>query len=132
MATIIIFASSLFMASVLVLIKTIELKKENKNILLKLINRLDSTFEKIILILKFKTLQLIQSVHYIIVVEAKIIVKDLFYKAKYKVISEYKKRQEAIIIGKKEIVNKGSVSFYLKKITEDKGNGEKGKIDDSL
>jgi hypothetical protein len=129
MATITVFASSLFMASALVLIKYIELKNNNKNILLKFINRFDSTFNKIILVLKFKILQLIQSIRYIILVEIKRIGEDLLKKAQEKVINEYKKRQEAIIVGKKEIVNKGSVSFYLKKITEDKCNGEKGKIE---
>jgi len=132
MATVVIFASSLFMASGLVLIKAIELRNEKKNFLLKLVNLLDSRFNKIISTLKFKSLQLIQSIRYIVLVEIKRIAKDLFYQVQEKIISEYKKRQEIIIVGKKNIVNKGSVSFYLKKIAEDKGNGEKGKIEDDL
>ena len=132
MATVVIFASSLFMASGLVLIKAIELRNEKKNFLLKLVNLLDSRFNKIISTLKFKSLQLIQSIRYIVLVEINRIAKDLFYQVQEKIISEYKKRQEIIIVGKKNIVNKGSVSFYLKKIAEDKGNGEKGKIEDDL
>lgn len=129
MATIIVFALSLFMASALVAMKAIELKKEKKNILLKLINKLDSRLINLVASLKFKSLQLIQSIRYIILVEAKRIGQEMFDRVQQKAISEYKKRQEVIIVGKKEIINKGSASFYLKKITEDKGSVGKGKIE---
>jgi hypothetical protein len=132
MATIVVFASSLLMASGLVAIKAIELRNDRKNILLKLINKLDSRFGKIVAFLKFKFLQVIQSIRYIILIEAPKFFKNLFEKVQQKIIDEYKKRQDTIITGKKNIVNKGSVSFYLKKITEHKESEGKGKINGSL
>jgi hypothetical protein len=53
--------------------------------------------------------------------------KNLFDKAKEKMVSEYKIRQD-IIMGHKNIIDRGSASFYLKKITEHKENGMRGKI----
>ena len=132
MATIVVFVLSLFMASVMIVIKAIELRNEKKNILLRLINKLDSRLINLVSTLKFKSLQLIQSIRYIILVETKRVAKELFNKVQEKVANEYKKRQQVIIVGKKQITNKGSVSFYLKKITEDKGNTGKGKIDSAL
>ncbi|MEK7669087.1 MAG: hypothetical protein AAB350_00650 [Patescibacteria group bacterium] len=131
MTTIVIFGSSLFMALILLLTKAMELKYGNKNIILRFIGKLDSKFETVVSNLKFRGLQLTQSIRYIFLVQAKEICKDCFKKIEEKAVNEFKKRQD-VIMGKKEIASKGSVSFYLKKITEDKGNGEKGKIEDSL
>lgn len=132
MTTIVVFFSSLFMTSALVLLKAIELKREKKNFFLKIINRFDSGSNKLVNSLKFKSLQLIQIIRYIILVESKRIIEGLLSRAQEKILSEYKKRQDLIIAGKKEIMNKGSVSFYLKKIKEDKGNGQRGKIEEVL
>jgi len=129
MATIIVFGSSLFLASVMVSIKALELKRGRKNILLKLINQFDSNIIKLVASFKFKSLQLIQSVRYIVLVKTKEFAENLFVKTQTKVMDEYRKKQKAILVGEKNIVSKGSVSFYLKKITEDKSNGEKGKIE---
>jgi len=129
MATTIVFASSLLAISALIITKTVELKRGKRNILLGFLGKLDHKAVLLVSNLKFKALQLIQSVRYIILVKTKEIIRDWFYKAQEKALNEYKKRQEMIIVGKKDIVNKGSVSFYLKKITEDKSNGEKGKIE---
>ena len=131
MATIVVFASSLFIASAFVSVKAVELKYGRKNIILRLIGKFDSKCDNCVSGFKFKGLQLVQSVRYIVLVQIKEICKDLFKKAEEKIISEYKKRRD-VVMGKKDIADKGSVSFYLKKITEDKSNGEKGKIEDSL
>jgi len=128
MATIVIFASSLSIASILILVKTMELKHEKRNIILEFISRLDSKSYQIVADLKFRGLQLIQSIRYIILVQSKVFFKNLLKKTEEKIMNEYKKRQD-MMMGKKDIDNKGSVSFYLKKITEDKCNGEKGKIE---
>lgn len=131
MATIVVFASSLSLASVLVLIKASELKHEKKNILLKLINKLDSKLNEFVPFLRFKSFQLIQSIRYLILVKMKKIAEDLFHKVKEKILNEYKIRQ-GVIMGHKEIIDNGSASFYLRKITEGKSNGRKGKIEESL
>jgi hypothetical protein len=70
-------------------------------------------------------------VRYIIFVHLKEVSKDYLKKLEERAINEFKKRQD-VIMGKKEIIGKGSASFYLKKITEIRQNGEKGKIEDSL
>jgi hypothetical protein len=131
MATTAIFASSFFIASVFVIAKAVELRNKRKNFFFRLINRLDPVLEKLISFLKFKSLQLIQSIRYIVLVEVKELAKALFLKAKERILDEYKKRHD-MMMGHKDITSNGSVSFYLKKITEHKGNGEKGKIEDIL
>jgi len=130
MATIIIFASSLLIASTLVSIKAIELRSSRKNFVLRLVGKLDSKSEILISNLKFRSLQFIQSVRYIFLVQLRTVCRHLFNWAHEKIMQEYKARQNFIMMGRKEISNKGSVSFYLKKITEHKGNSEKGKIED--
>ena len=129
MATLIVFASSLLMASVLVLIKYMELRNGTKNIILKFISQLDSKCNMLVHNLKFRILQLIQSIRYIVLVQSKVISRDLFLKVEGKIIKKYKAQRDAIIMGHKQIAGNGSASFYLKKITEHKGNGEKGKIE---
>lgn len=132
MATIVVFASSLSIASTLVVVKAIEIRSRNKNFLLRLLNKLDSGCEKCLSSLKFRTLQIIQTVRYILLVESKNIYKDLVYRLQERIAHELKVRHEMIMTGRKEITQKGSVSFYLKKITEEKGNGKRGKIEQSL
>lgn len=128
MATIIVFGSSLSLASILLGVKAFELKRGKKNAVLALLCQLDSRLDKLMSSLKFRMLQLVQSVRYILFVQSKIFFRSLADKAIEKITHEYKTRQSTIM-GHKEILNKGSASFYLKKITEHKGNGEKGKIE---
>lgn len=132
MATIVVFASSLFLSSVLVLAKAIEIKREKKNFFLKIVGKLDGGLDKTLSTLKFKALQVVQTVRYILLVKSKEFFNDLFNEAKEKFLEELKNRHNIIIMGRKEIAHKGSVSFYLKKITENKGHGLKGKIEDSF
>jgi hypothetical protein len=128
MATIIVFASALFVISAFIFIKAVELKYGKKNIILALIGKFDSKCDHCVSGFKFKSLQLIQSIRYIILVQSKIIFKNLLDRVMKKIIDEYKFRQKTIM-GHKNITGNGSASFYLKKITEHKGNGEKGKIE---
>lgn len=131
MTTIVVFGSSLAVALILILTKALELKYGSKNILLRLIGKADNRLELIVSKIRFRSLQLIQSIRYIIFVHGSEMFKDYIKKAEERAINEFRKRQD-VIMGKKEIVNGGSVSFYLKKITEEKGHSEKGKIEDSL
>lgn len=129
MTTVIIFASSLFMTLFLILIKALELKREKKNFFLKFISQLDAKSHELVAIFKFKSLQFIQIVRYLATIRAKEFFKNLLQKIIEKAINEYRARQKTIIMGRKEIGNNGSVSFYLKKISEDKNKNEKGRID---
>ena len=100
--------------------------------MLGILNKLDDKALVFFHSTKFRSLQLIQTIRYIILVKVKELLIELFEKYKNRIIEEYRLRKNSILIGKKQIKNKGSVSFYLKKITEHKGNGERGKIEDRL
>lgn len=132
MTTIIVFGSSLFLASGFVLIKAVELKYGRRNFILEIMAKLNSKSENFVSTLKFKVLQLVQSVRYIVLVKSKIVFKDLLDRAVEKILKEYKARQGTIIMGHKNISNNGAASFFLRKITEEKSNGTKGKIEESL
>jgi hypothetical protein len=131
MATIVIFASSLLIASTLLITKAIELKYGRKNFFLEIINKLDSRSNKFIFDLRFRSLQFIQIIRYILLVQTKIVMKNLLDKVEERIMNEYKLKQ-SVIMGRRNIVDRGSVSFYLKKITEDKGHSGRGKIEESL
>lgn len=131
MATIIVFASSLFLAALIVLIKAIELKYGKKNILLGLISKFDRKADAFVASLKFKGLQIIQSIRYIILVEAKAFFWALLIKIENRIKEEYRTRENTIM-GRKNLKPNGSASFYLKKITEEKNGAEKGKIEEEL
>ena len=128
MITIIVFSFSLSIASILVFAKILELRYKKSNILLRILGLMDSKVEKLLDNIKFLCLQFIQSAHYVFLVHSKNIAKDALNKIQDKIINEYKNR-ESTMMGRKNISQNGSVSFYLKKITEDKGNGEKGRIE---
>jgi len=132
MATTIVFASSLLVVSALIITKAIELKREKKNMILGILSKLDSKSDRFISAIKFKSLQLVQSIRYLALVRSKEIFNESFNNVKEKIKEELRTKHNIIIMGRKEIASKGSASFYLKKITEDKNNGEKGKIEDGL
>ncbi len=129
MATIVIFASSILILSVFVAIKAVEMKYEKRNLLLCLLGKCDAKSEKLVSDFKFKILQLIQSVRYIVLVQTKVVCKNLLDRVEEKIINEYKARH-MMIMGQKNIANRGSVSFYLKKINESKGLSGRGKIEE--
>lgn len=125
MTNIVVFASSLSVASILVLVKALELRFGKRNALLRLIGRLDAKALSAASSLKFRSLQLIQSARYIVLVKSKEVAKSLFEKAWDKIVIEYRER-ERVMMGQKNITNKGAVSFFLKKIDESKE--KKGEI----
>lgn len=98
--------------------------------MLSFLGRLDALSDRIVSAAKFKCLQAVQSIRYVFLVKIKEILHDLLQRTKEKILNEYTARQNVIMMGHKEFTNKGSASFYLKKIIEQKTNGEKGKIDD--
>ncbi|MEK7635075.1 MAG: hypothetical protein AAB446_01425 [Patescibacteria group bacterium] len=129
--TIVVFASSLFLLAVFVAIKAVEVKYEKRNLLLCLLGKCDTKSEKLVSDFKFKTLQIIQSVRYIVLVQVKEVCKTLLENVEEKIVNEYRARH-MMIMGHKEIANKGSVSFYLKKINEGKTLSGRGKIEEVL
>jgi hypothetical protein len=131
MATVVVFASSLSVASILVTVKALELKFGKRNFFLQLVSKLDSAVVSFLASIKFRSFQLIQSIRYIFLVQIRMLSKEIFLRVQAKIADEYKMSQSAIM-GRKDITNRGSVSFYLKKISENRGNGEKGKIEEGL
>lgn len=130
MAIIVIFASSLFLASVLVFTKALELKFNRKNFALKLLGKLDEKAFAANLKIKFLGLQIIQSARYVVLVKTPQFFRKLASDAGTKILIAYKER-EGMIMGKRNITSRGSVSFFLKKIDEGRGNSQ-GKIEESL
>ena len=127
---IIIFASALFLAFLLISIKAVELKCGKRNSAFNLLCRLDHKSEKLVDDLKLHWHQLTQSGRYLISVRLKILIKNWIVKIIEKVINEYKNKQSTIM-GHRDIILGGTASsFYLKKIAETR-NGDKGKIEDN-
>ena len=80
MTTIVVFTLSLLIASALIFFKAMELKHGKKNIVLEFIGQLDSKSEILVSRLKFRALQLVQSLRYIALVQTKIACKNLLDK----------------------------------------------------
>ncbi len=131
MVTIVVFASSLFLTSILVLAKAIELKYNKRSFLLRLIGKLDQKAEAAINRLKFLCLLLIQSVRYLVLIRLPMILKEWAMDVKTKIMAEYRAK-ESVVMGRKNITNKGSVSFYLKKIDQGYKNGQGKIVEDNL
>jgi hypothetical protein len=129
--TIVVFILSFIIALAFLALKAVEIKYEKRNIFCELLGKFDTSAHKLATNLKFKSLQIIQSARYIILVEAKEATRKLFEKLEQKIIDEYRVRH-TMIMGQKEIATTGSASFYLRKITENKDSGIKGKIEESL
>ncbi len=131
MATIVIFGLSLALALILLLLKARSLKKGEEGFLLSQLGLLDPKADKLTESTKFLILQIIQSVRYIFLVYLPKFIEDEAGKYKEK-INKKLEIQRNLILGQKEIHNRGAVSFFLKKIDETKRNGHKGEINDSL
>ncbi len=127
MTTIVVFASSFVAMSALVGFKALELRCGKKNIALRCVGLFDNKAEKLISNIKFRFVQIMQTVRFLVLIKAKVIFKNLLEK-----IEDDIKSKHTVLMGQKNIINKGSVSFYLKKITEDKVNGGRGKIEESF
>ena len=103
-----------FLLPSFVSIKAIELKYGRKNIILELVGKFDHQCDYCVSGLKFRCLQFVQTIRYILFVQLKEIIKHFWSQIHERIKHEYKIRQE-IIMGRKEIINNGSASFYLKR-----------------
>jgi hypothetical protein len=131
MAIVITFVSSLLLVLILLLFKAIELRFGKRNFILELLRKLDTRSEKLISTLKFRAWQAIQSVRYLFVVKIRSVIEEWTESIQRKIIHEYKLQQNTVM-GRKQIANNGSASFYLKKISEEKTSVGRGKIEDGL
>lgn len=131
MTTIVVFGVSLFLAVFLFLIKAYSLRKAQDTFLLKKLALLDGRSEDLIQTFKFRTLQLIQSARYILSVYLPNLIECEVDRCRTALANKLEE-QRNLVLGKKEIQNRGAVSFFLKKIDEGKRNSQRGEINDSL
>ena len=89
MTTVVVFSSSLFIATAMVIIKAIELRRGKINFLLALFRKFDSHSDKFVAKMKFIALQLLQSARYIILIQIKETCKSLLEKVEKKIAEEY-------------------------------------------
>ena len=131
MTLITLFIASLLLIILMLIAKALELRSQKYSFILSIFKRLDNRALVVISDFKFRVLQVIQTVRYILLVSIPALIRQLVDDAKNHAMREYRNSQE-VLMGRKNIVNKGSVSFYLKKIQEDKLNTEKGEIQESI
>lgn len=136
MTTALLLIVSFLGLGILFLSKHREVKTGDKNIVGKTLARFDAGSKQIIYKIHFRIYQLIQTVRFIFLVHLPEKSRVKITKTKDSMMSEYKKQKD-VIMGKKELSNNGSSSFFLRKVNENKQansevGGERGKIEDSL
>lgn len=128
MTLIIIFLVSTSLIILLLTLKGIDERRIEPNFVSRYLSRFDVKSEIFINYLKFKTLQIIQTLRYIFIVKVSKYFAEQNYKLKTWIIDELDKKQK-IFMGRKEISKKGAVSFYIKKIEDNRTVSGKGKIE---
>jgi len=131
MAVVIVFGSSFILALCIFTLKYFELRRGKSNFLLRFVSRFDSRAEELVAASKFRILQLIQSARYVVLVHIPAVIDRAIEKTKESILQELDARRN-MLRGQKDISNKGAVSFFLKKIDENKRNGERGEINEEM
>lgn len=131
MATIVIFWFFLLLVLLLLLLKYFEIKKGKNIKLLQFLSHFDFFFEKCKVFVDYKLLQVKQTIKYIFVVYIPDIIGRKTQKYKENINIKINNNKE-MLMGKRELENKGSSSFFLRKIDENKKNAKKGEINDFL
>jgi hypothetical protein len=134
MITIPLFAASFIMLTILFLSKHREVKTGDKTFIGKFLSRFDAGSMKILNTIHYRFYQLIQTVRFIFLVHLPEKSRVKISKTKDTVLHSYNKQKD-VIMGKKELQQNGSSSFFLRKVTDHKKgnggeNGERGKIED--
>jgi hypothetical protein len=128
MITISIFSSSLFFAVTLIILKAFDLRSGKQNVLVRIMSKMDNNSTVLIKNIKFRTFQFIQTLRYIFLVKTKNAIKTFFSGLFARVRDEYLER-EKVFMGRKDISSKGAVSFFLKRIKDEKAFSSRGKIE---
>lgn len=134
MATIVTFGISFLGLSFLFLSKHRETGLGRKNFLLSFLSRFDERSSSFLSAVHFQLYRLVQTVKFLIFVHIPEKGKVKINQTKESMISGYQKQKD-VIMGKKELRENGSSSFFLRKMTENKNSnagGERGKIEESL
>lgn len=130
MIAITIFGLSVLLALSIILSKLFEQRSQRANFILRLCRKFDPRAESFTNKFRFRILQLVQTVRYLFIVHLPQIMREVISEVQQGAMREYRVSQ-SIIMGRKNIVNKGAVSFYLKRIKEEKGS-ERGEIQDNM
>lgn len=132
MVTVIIFTLSFLGLAALFVSKDREVKTGEKTLVGKILAKFDQKSESFSAALHHRSFELYRTVKYILLVHLPEKGRVKIENTKESVLNSYNKQKD-VIMGKKELSNNGSSSFFLRKVSENKnGNGAKGKIEDSL
>jgi len=131
MNSIVFFSGSIFAASVLLMLKSVEASSARKNLFLSILGKIDKRLGKLVTFINFKIYQAVQTTRYILMVQTRQYMKSFSLRLQEAVRNEYRMR-EGQIMGRRHVAGKGSASFYLKKITEGREFAERGRIEEDL
>ncbi len=126
MATITIFAVSLFGCISLLVSGYLNVRRSSQNFFSRTLSKTDALIQGQKSRVDRFIVQMLQSIRYLF----KVLIPELAHNAMNKVMQrikeEYEKRNE-IMQGRRDIHNKGAVSFYLRKIARE--DGDEGAIE---
>ena len=128
---IIIFAVSFLGLAVLFLFKYREIKTGEKPALNRLLSRFDEKSERFAKLLRVYFYRFLEAVKFFFLVHLPAKGRVKIENAKESVINKYNKQKDAIM-GKKELSQNTSSSFFLRKMSENKNDNGSGKIEESL
>ncbi|MEK7642459.1 MAG: hypothetical protein AAB392_01555 [Patescibacteria group bacterium] len=131
MVTIVIFALSVIVASLLIVLRLLAMRSSRESLPLRFMSKYDSATQDFVDNLRFRILQVIQTIKYLTLVHMPSVADSTIAKYKLKMLDKLE-TQRNLLMGRKNIQNRGSVSFFLKKIDETKKQTPKGFINDTL
>jgi len=131
MTTVVLFGSSSILAGLILILKWFELRSGKNGFLLLLLNKLNPHAESLIQKLRLGALQIVQTIRYIVLVRIPGALDNAVEKARMSAVRELESRK-GMLLGRRDITSRGSVSFFLRKMNENKQNGERGEINDPL
>jgi len=126
-----IFAFSALLLIILFFAKSRSILSGNQNFILRAISILDIPASNFFEFLGFRWKQIYQTVRYIFVILIPQRSEEAFKQMKGKAVENYKKQKDTLM-GKKELINSSSASFFLKKMKEEKKNSKNGKIEETI
>ena len=135
MISIYFFVPSFLVLSALFLSKHRELRTHNQTLLGRLLSRFDVKSEAVLSAVHYRLYQIVQTIRYVLVVHLPEKGRVKIIQTKDAVEQSYRKQKDAVM-GKKELKQNGSSSFFLRKMSEHKDvgsnreNTERGRIED--
>ncbi|HEY4516218.1 MAG TPA: hypothetical protein VJH67_03475 [Candidatus Paceibacterota bacterium] len=137
MLVIYFFIPAFLVLVILFLSKHREINAGTKTFVGNFLSRFDVSSARIMSLIKYRMYQVVQTVRYLLFVHLPEKSKVKINKTKEAVEERYRKQKDAVM-GKKELKQNGSSSFFLHKMSEHKNSadsevtegGERGRIED--